>query len=206
MDSLVELSVMISLPGARAQEPHTDIPPFACGTLCTTWVALQDVTPAMGPTVIYPYSHIYCNTKELQRAASQQRQYDSLGRSQQDRAALTINKRCVSAGDVELVDTDTESTLSRGLEEKNPLEDSETTANPRPSPDHMLLRVGEMVSMNAKVLHYGAANHSQRPRALLNVTFQEPEQDGSFGEIDGFTYHINPLLHGRYRVADFLVV
>lgn len=38
---LVELCVVISLPGAPQQRTHTDVAPFLKGTLWTTWVALQ---------------------------------------------------------------------------------------------------------------------------------------------------------------------
>lgn len=51
---LVELSVMLALPGAEAQAPHTDVPPHTPQRMATLWVALQDVDRSLGPTMIYP--------------------------------------------------------------------------------------------------------------------------------------------------------
>lgn len=51
---LVELSVMIALPGAEAQAPHTDVPPHTPQRMATLWIALQDVNRSLGPTMIYP--------------------------------------------------------------------------------------------------------------------------------------------------------
>jgi hypothetical protein len=51
---LVELSVMVALPGAEAQAAHTDVPPHTAQRMATLWVALQDVDRTLGPTMIYP--------------------------------------------------------------------------------------------------------------------------------------------------------
>jgi hypothetical protein len=51
---LVELSVMVALPGAVDQASHTDVPPHTKQRMATLWVALQDVDQALGPTMVYP--------------------------------------------------------------------------------------------------------------------------------------------------------
>ena len=51
---LVELSAMLSLPGAAAQRPHTDVPPATRQRMVTHWIALQPVGIANVPTVVLP--------------------------------------------------------------------------------------------------------------------------------------------------------
>lgn len=53
---LVELGAIVSLPGAQSQDVHKDIGQGDC-SLVTTFVALQDIHTAMGPTTIYPGTH-----------------------------------------------------------------------------------------------------------------------------------------------------
>ena len=50
---LVELGAIASLPGARAQAAHPDIAACEPCELVTTFVALQDVSREMGPTMVY---------------------------------------------------------------------------------------------------------------------------------------------------------
>ncbi len=50
---LVELSVMVVLPGAEDQAAHTDVPPHTVQRMATLWVALQDVDRTLGPTMVY---------------------------------------------------------------------------------------------------------------------------------------------------------
>eukprot|EP00913_Durusdinium_trenchii_P024699 g23186.t1 len=48
---LVELNFTISLPGAPAQQPHSDISPMqSLPRIITFWAALQDIDLSMGPT------------------------------------------------------------------------------------------------------------------------------------------------------------
>ena len=58
---LVELACITSSPGARAQPPHCDTGSSeagsAAGVLISCFVALHDLQPAMGPTLMYPATH-----------------------------------------------------------------------------------------------------------------------------------------------------
>ena len=54
---LWELSAIISAPGAAPQIVHADTAYASDPCLITTFVALQDVTPSMGPTSFVPGTH-----------------------------------------------------------------------------------------------------------------------------------------------------
>jgi hypothetical protein len=55
---MTELGAIVSEPGAASQDIHTDIP-WSDTRLYTTFVALQDVSEEMGPTIIYPQTHTH---------------------------------------------------------------------------------------------------------------------------------------------------
>jgi len=56
--TLVEFSSLHSHPGAASQPPHADTDQRCGRCLVTVFVALQDVAPEMGPTVVWPRSHL----------------------------------------------------------------------------------------------------------------------------------------------------
>lgn len=53
---LVTLGAIVSLPGSESQNVHPDIVHANC-SLVTSFIALQDVDAAMGPTTVYPGTH-----------------------------------------------------------------------------------------------------------------------------------------------------
>mmetsp|Transcript_41072 Transcript_41072/g.76399 ORF Transcript_41072/g.76399 Transcript_41072/m.76399 type:complete len:432 (+) Transcript_41072:72-1367(+) len=57
--ALVELSCLITDPGAPRQNVHVDTGGWktACAPLLTVFVALQETTPEMGPTLLFPGTH-----------------------------------------------------------------------------------------------------------------------------------------------------
>jgi len=55
--TLYELSSLISEPGSPRQPVHPDNPHQELSPLLTVFIALQDITPAMGPTNFIPRSH-----------------------------------------------------------------------------------------------------------------------------------------------------
>ncbi|CAE7770997.1 trt7 [Symbiodinium pilosum] len=56
---LVELSCLITDPGAPRQNVHVDTGGWktACAPLLTVFIALQDISPEMGPTILFPGTH-----------------------------------------------------------------------------------------------------------------------------------------------------
>ncbi len=51
----------VLMPGAFAPKSHCDIPPAQNpkAKLFTSWVSLQPITTSMGPTVIFPRTHLF---------------------------------------------------------------------------------------------------------------------------------------------------
>ena len=54
---LYELSALVSEPGSPRQPIHPDNPYQPCAPLLTCFVALQQITPSMGPTFFLPRTH-----------------------------------------------------------------------------------------------------------------------------------------------------
>ena len=79
---LVELSALVTFPGASGQSLHTDIPfnalPENEGVppLCSVFVALQDISREMGPTMILKGTH---QKMFHQTIKATQESYDSSG-------------------------------------------------------------------------------------------------------------------------------
>ena len=55
--ALVEFGAIVSEPGARQQDVHSDIPYSDHTLLFTTFLALQDVDASLGPTIVFPRTH-----------------------------------------------------------------------------------------------------------------------------------------------------
>ena len=64
--------------------------------------------------------------------------------------------------------------------------------------------LGDILIYDTKLFHYGSANKSTEPRALLAFSFQSCTPWGSTEKINGFTYHCHPTINGKYRVEDFI--
>lgn len=93
------------------------------------------------------------------------------------------------------------------VEASEALEKEQASRSPDPSPQGMTLQEGSVVVMDCRVFHYGSANVSNKPRVLLNMTFQEVDEevkDGKSHEIPGFTYHMSEHIKGFFKVSDFL--
>ena len=72
----------------------------------------------------------------------------------------------------------------------------------------MACDAGDMVVMDARVWHYGAAHLGDTPRVLLNVTFQDdpkerPGDARTPTRVRGFTYHAHESVVDRYVARDF---
>lgn len=154
---MCELSALVSDPGAPAQPLHPDTQTSGtrahCG-LITAFVALQDVTPEMGPTEVCARS----NVAEAHRALS----------------------RGTPGGGGE-------AGKLRAL-----------TAAGFPAPVPALLRAGDVLLMDSRVIHRGGANDGGKRRTLLVCTFQVPNNPAP-----GSTYSLLDEYAGRFRLGGF---
>jgi hypothetical protein len=71
-------------------------------------------------------------------------------------------------------------------------------------PCYAQLSAGDILLFNTMIFHYGGANTSQLPRALLSFSFQNNASGSGRAEpINGFTYHCENELQGAYALHDF---
>ena len=155
---MCELSALVSDPGAPAQPLHPDTQTSGtrahCG-LITAFVALQDVTPEMGPTEVCARS----NVAEAHRA-------------------LSLGGGGTAGG---------EAGKLRAL-----------TAAGFTAPVPALLRAGDVLLMDSRVIHRGGANDGAKRRTLLVCTFQVPNNPAP-----GSTYSLLDEYAGRFRLGGF---
>ncbi|CAK9099002.1 unnamed protein product [Durusdinium trenchii] len=202
---LVELNFTISLPGAPAQQPHSDISPMqSLPRIITFWAALQDIDLSMGPTAIWPGSHVLAKDfisslpEELQKPRQVPEYMYVEGELQ------AVSRLGQPIGEEELEE-----------ERRQSAEAAEQLLQviTRTPPEFMSMEVGDVVAMDCRVFHQGGANISSKTRVLFNASFQLDENyDDSLScgnqtvspKIHGFTYHSLPeVLQANYRISDF---
>mmetsp|Transcript_29490 Transcript_29490/g.83182 ORF Transcript_29490/g.83182 Transcript_29490/m.83182 type:complete len:282 (-) Transcript_29490:296-1141(-) len=150
--SLVELSAMISLPGALDQALHSDTPyVVANDTIITGFIALSPVTMLHGPTCLFPGTH----TKEF---------HDSI--------PTTPYAHYYSA------DGNPEAEF---LSEERRPRPREEFVRSRQSSIFAVMDVGDILMFDTRVLHYGSGNMSEEPRPLVAFSFQGPSNDHIHG-------------------------
>ena len=181
---LVELSALVTYPGAQSQALHTDIPFNAlpedketgCPPLCSVFVALQDIDRDMGPTMILKGTH--------------QKGFHSTIRATQESYD--------SSGNLEVLPVST----ANNAEEK---EDGPSAA---PFSDEQMFDAalpcteGSVYVMDSRCAHAGGANVSASTRTVLCFAFQRDTQP--MERARGFTYHIRAELEKeKLRLTSF---
>ena len=195
---LVELSVMLSLPGAKAQKAHSDISPLAQRPMCTLWCALQDVSASMGPLTIFPASPTEMAGKHDWAAvlgqAERRRAVEDFGSTfSPDGERCEVPHTPPELADVDAVDPDPLLGESLAVE----------------------MGVGDVLLLDCRTFHLGGANESTKWRAQLSATFRDARGDAhvdgpsqgatqSDQHDEGFSYQLRPELVGRYCLGDFL--
>ncbi len=167
---LVELSVLISLPGSQPQADHSDLS-YPQGTLegdipriCSIFVALQDIEANMGPTKIYPKTH----TREFH--------------SQIEKKSYTYS----TDGDLEMDQVERDSNAQNYMN------------NISNQFIEMVVEEGTIYTIDSRVIHSGGGNSSKVPRYVLCFAFQRRERGSKRAErADGFTYHIEKDVKDR---------
>lgn len=207
---LVELSVIVVLCGAGAQDLHTDISPGTpdvhleapslplhpgkmssaptVAPLVSAWLALQPVTSGMGPTVVHPGSHRRlvkrCIRLEATALAERELRGRMLCRYDADGTFHPLDDlHDVSAGFVGAEGAHAEEEVRMSEDVSRELEEFGTV----PDPQELLLDVGDIGLMDCRLSHFGSSRawSSGRPRVVLNATFDST----CSGAMRGFTYH-----------------
>jgi ectoine hydroxylase-related dioxygenase (phytanoyl-CoA dioxygenase family) len=71
------------------------------------------------------------------------------------------------------------------------------------APSAAVLEAGDVLLYDSSLFHFGGANLSQLPRALLMFSFQEATPWGSHEEVQGFTYHYHHSILGKLTLGSF---
>jgi hypothetical protein len=157
---MVELSVMIVMPGANAQEAHADVPPHINHPMATMWLALQDVPARLGPTMVHStnadqLSERECWSRELHTVprAPLMTSYSLDGTLEE----LPVGARGSHLGD------DKHLSIEQLLDGDAALP--------------MLMDCGDAVLLDTRIFHYGSANTSTSIRAQLSVTYAAAPQN-----------------------------
>lgn len=174
--SLVELNSLISLPGSSQQDVHADIPYSEQNLLISGYIALSDVNLIDGPTCLHGGSH----TQSFHRRIPTQSIdtfYSSDGSTEE---SYTKPVHVETAEDKEAVDLALAAPVC-----------------------YAQLKAGDILLFNTMVFHYGSANDSALPRALLSFSFQRNSVNGEMLPINGFTYHCHDSVAGKYTLNHF---
>jgi hypothetical protein len=146
---LVELSVMIVMPGAITQAAHADVPPHINHPMATMWLALQDVPAALGPTMVHSTN------------AGQLSEREHWSREQHAEPVMTTYG---PDGSIEELPPDEAVACLGGKHLSIPQLLAGDVALP------MLMDCGDAVLLDTRIFHYGSANTSTETRAQLSVT------------------------------------
>lgn len=181
---LVELNSLVSMPGSLEQDVHADIPFSSDNVLISGFIALADVNLIDGPTYLHAGSHAQSFHNSISIASSST-YYSSDGSVEYTEEEQPHTPTTASGS--------TGNTTAEGVK-----------ASPQITPAcYAQLKAGDVLLFNTMVFHYGGANTSSVPRALLSFSFQRNATDGSMSPIDGFTYHCHSSVKGRYTLGSF---
>mmetsp|Transcript_31391 Transcript_31391/g.56209 ORF Transcript_31391/g.56209 Transcript_31391/m.56209 type:complete len:240 (-) Transcript_31391:86-805(-) len=178
--TLVELSLLVSLPGATNQEVHSDTPHAEDNDLIVSaFLALSPVTLPHGPTCLFPGTHTPAFHRSIPKTTTQANYYAADGTPELPTASV----------------------------EEHPLRsDGGRDAVTWPVDDarQALLDAGDLLIFDTRVFHYGSANVSGEERPLVYFSFQRPQEGRpAVTPIEGFTYHCHSSVRGQYVLRDF---
>ena len=178
---LIDLSSIVSMPGSERQKTHTDIPYSNNNKIIAGFIALSPVLLESGPTCLYAGSHTQqFARRHVDNTIFDVSHYNSDGSDAIDSNTIPPKINTNSSADDVAVDV--------------------TAASPAVA---AILDVGDIVIYNTQLFHYGGANTTTIPRALLMFAFQQRTPWGSVDKVSGFTYNCHGSVEGRYRLESF---
>lgn len=180
---LVELSSIISLPGAKRQSTHSDTPFSKQHIIISGFLALTNVNVENGPTCVFGGTHTEAfhrrvpskNRSNTTHYSSDGSMVDSYGNYDDEKTPI-----------IETAEETQQVSLA--------METKEIRA---------MLQIGDILLFNTKLFHYGSANTSSLPRALMMFSFQNTTYSDAEDRVNGFTYHLHYTVKGKYRLQDF---
>eukprot|EP00961_Rhodomonas_salina_P234840 3173929-Rhodomonas_salina.4 len=150
--------------------------------LITGLMALSDVTVESGPTHLHPGTH----TSAFHRTCALYRR--------------PIKVQTYTGEELHLQQTDQMSIFPETESEKDVLT---AEAARKTAPVYALLEAGDLLLFDAKIFHFGGANKSKSPRALLCFSFQRPDGNGKTKKFAGVTYYLHKSLDSKFMLDSF---
>ena len=153
---LYELAALVSLPGASRQPVHPDTPIAATkgtdqgATILTAFTALQDVEPAMGPTLFLPATHTAEAHEEFFTYDNFELSFSAFSDEEEE-------------SELEQQQEDAESAAARAAAADELLEKWSTWRSE--------LSAGDVSLFDSRCLHAGDENASANPRILFYCSF-----------------------------------
>lgn len=187
---LVELSAIVSFPGSARQITHSDIEYCKNDFILSGFIALADVTIENGPTCVFAGTHTESFHRHIPKSYPNMVHYSSDGYMDDGDDIRTAEESDNTRINSQEMEKKEEARLMKeviGVKEVS-----------------VLLKIGDILIFDTRVFHYGAANTSELPRALLMFSFQESTHRGKEDRIHGFTYHLHSTVRDQYRLKDFL--
>ena len=177
--ALVDLSSIISLPGSERQKTHSDIAFSKSDKIISGFVALSQVNISNGPTCLFAGSHkMSFHKRHVDNSLLGESHYSADGTSSMyEQNNTLINSNLSETQSVELT--------MRSL------------------PYAAILNIGDVLIYDSQLFHFGGANTSVLPRVLLMFGFQQCTPWGQIDKINGFTYHCDKTIAGKYCLNDF---
>jgi ectoine hydroxylase-related dioxygenase (phytanoyl-CoA dioxygenase family) len=182
---LVELSSLISLPGAEKQQIHSDTPWKEDNDLIISgFLAMSPITIDRRPTCVFPGTHMREFHASISALANRATYYTADG---------TLENYVVGAAALPQTPRFSEGSVRSHGESFAGIYS-----------ENALLEPGDLLLFDTRLFHYGSANISESPRPLIYFSFQSPQnQRASIRSIDGFTYHCDKSVRGKSQLKDF---
>jgi hypothetical protein len=171
---LVELAVLLVLPGATAQPPHVDVMPRSSLSMATLFIPLQHVTATMGATVLFPAQPAEVASRSffsaLQHQANwrdeQRKTFSSDGTATGDDGEAEAQIRMEAAEDAAALGGLGPPVASQWMRYSR-------AALGLGTPVVMSLSTGDALLMDYRCFHYGGPNTTSKLRAVMYATFSE---------------------------------
>lgn len=189
---LVDLSSIVSFPGSKRQKTHSDVPYSDSYKIVSGFVALSRVNLNSGPTCLFAGTHLEAfHSEHVDNKIFEASHYGSDGSPDLEDGStpMKTNAHCAGRGE---------------YTEEMKLQRSQDVDLAAASPAHAaILEIGDVLLYDTKLFHYGGANTSTSPRALLMFSFQQCTPWGSVEKVSGFTYHMHSTVAGKYCLGSF---
>ena len=160
---LVDLSSIISFPGSERQKTHSDVPFTTSNKIIASFVALSTVSMTSGPTCLFAGSHTEAFHRRHVNSSILDPSFYSSDGSSDDIDSLSQHS---------YDDGRKNNTPNTAVDDDNTEDSNAVNLAASSRACAALLEPGDVLLYDTSLFHYGGANSSTDPRALLMFSFQ----------------------------------